>query len=62
MDFLRDTLDFLELIEISEIKFMRFQAKKFARMGKSGESDRHIATKMPKHLFAGKRGFKADRR
>ena len=55
-------MNFLELIEISEIKFMRFQAKKFARMGKSGESDRHIATKMPKHLFAGKRGFKADRR
>jgi len=40
----------------------KMQAKKFARMGKSGESDRHIPVKMPKHLFAGKRGFKADRR
>ena len=31
-------------------------------MGKRGESDRAIMTKMPKHLFAGKRGFQADRR
>ena len=38
------------------------QAKTFNRMGKSGEADRHIGTKMPKHLFSGKRGFKSDRR
>ena len=39
------------------------QRKKFAVRGKSGESDRHIAVKMPKHLFAGKRGIgKTDRR
>jgi len=25
------------------------------RMGKAGEADRKIATKMPKHMFAGKR-------
>ena len=31
-------------------------------MAKRGESDRQIQTKMPKHLFAGKRGFQADRR
>jgi len=39
------------------------QRRKFARAGKAGESDRHIAVKKPKHLFAGKRGVgKADRR
>jgi nucleolar GTP-binding protein len=36
--------------------------KKSNLMAKRGESDRAIATKMPKHLFAGKRGFQADRR
>lgn len=35
----------------------------FGRMGKAGESDRHIHEKKPKHLFAGKRGIgKTDRR
>ena len=39
------------------------QLKAFNNRGKSGESDRHIAVKLPKHLFAGKRGIgKADRR
>ena len=39
------------------------QNKKFNKMGKSGESDRHIAVKKPKHLYTGKRGIgKADRR
>jgi len=33
------------------------------RDGRKGESDRHIASKMPKHLFSGKRGIgKTDRR
>jgi nucleolar GTP-binding protein len=36
--------------------------KKPNLMAKRGESDRAIHTKMPKHLFAGKRGFQADRR
>merc|ERR1719445_1958555 len=37
--------------------------KTFARMGKAGESDRHIHEKKPKHLFVGKRGIgKTDRR
>merc|ERR1712029_821076 len=41
----------------------KIQAKKFGKWGKAGESDRHIATKMPKHLFSGKRGTgKTDRR
>lgn len=33
------------------------------RMAKAGEADRVITTKMPKHLFSGKRGIgKTDRR
>jgi len=37
--------------------------KTFSAHGKAGESDRHIAVKKPKHLFAGKRGTgKTDRR
>ena len=37
--------------------------RKLIRHGKAGEADRHIATKMPKHLFSGKRGMgKTDRR
>jgi len=37
--------------------------KTFSAHGKAGESDRHIAVKKPKHLFAGKRGMgKTDRR
>jgi len=31
-------------------------AKKVTRMGLKGEADRFIGTKMPKHLFSGKRG------
>lgn len=38
-------------------------SKKVARLGLKGEADRFIGTKMPKHLFAGKRGTgKTDRR
>lgn len=41
----------------------KMQKKKFAKWGKTGESDRHIAEKKPKHLFSGKRGAgKTDRR
>lgn len=41
----------------------KMQKKTFARMGKSGESDRHIAVKKPAHLYRGKRGIgKTDRR
>jgi nucleolar GTP-binding protein len=29
--------------------------RRMNKMAKQGESDRHIATKMPKHLFSGKR-------
>jgi nucleolar GTP-binding protein len=38
-------------------------SKKVGKKGLKGEADRFIGTKMPKHLFAGKRGIgKADRR
>merc|ERR1719376_1569672 len=41
----------------------KVQKKSFGNMGKSGESDRHISVKKPRHLFAGKRGMgKTDRR
>jgi len=36
---------------------------KMNQFGKAGEADRHIAVKMPKHLYTGKRGIgKTDRR
>ena len=50
---------------------MQAKAKKMAkiaqrpmiRLGKAGESDRHIGDMKPKHLFTGKRGVgKTDRR
>lgn len=44
-------------------KKMKMSQKKIQQFGKAGEADRHIGTKMPKHLFAGKRGKgKTDRR
>ena len=44
-------------------KMHKVSQRKMNRFGKAGESDRHIGTKMPKHLFAGKRKMgKTDRR
>jgi len=41
----------------------KIEFKKFGTQGKTGESDRHIHVKKPKHLFCGKRGIgKTDRR
>jgi len=38
-------------------------ASKFKKFCMKGEADRFIGTKMPKHLFSGKRGTgKTDRR
>ncbi|CAB4058829.1 NOG1 [Lepeophtheirus salmonis] len=51
--------------QVSKINKMnkKTQNKSFNKFGKVGESDRKITTKMPKHLFAGKRGSgKTDRR
>jgi len=38
-------------------KLARKSAKKLAKMGRAGESDRRIASKRPKHLNTGKRGI-----
>lgn len=44
-------------------KMHKTSQRKMNQFGKLGESDRHIAVKKPKHLFAGKRGAgKTDRR
>lgn len=44
-------------------KMAKLGQRKMNYAGKAGESDRHIQTKMPKHLFAGKRkSGKTDRR
>lgn len=40
----------------------KLQRRERNRQARQGESDRHIATSMPKHLYSGKRGFGADRR
>lgn len=37
--------------------------KQWRNTGQKGETDKRIPTKMPRHLFSGKRGIgKADRR
>ncbi|KNC79721.1 nucleolar GTP-binding protein 1 [Sphaeroforma arctica JP610] len=44
-------------------EIMKLKQRPMIRAGKAGEADRHIGTKMPKHLFSGKRGNgKTDRR
>jgi nucleolar GTP-binding protein len=55
---MKDLKDVLKAQEIAKAA-----RKPFNREGRKGESDRHIASKMPKHLFSGKRGIgKTDRR
>ena len=44
-------------------KLMKTNQRKRNQFGKAGEADRYIGTKMPQHLFSGKRGIgKSDRR
>ena len=44
-------------------KMAKMSQRKMIRKGKAGESDRHIPTLKPKHLFTGKRGIgSTDRR
>lgn len=53
--------DSAQKIKIQKIKRKGEMARN--RMAKQGEADRVIPTKMPKHLFSGKRGIgKTDRR
>mmetsp|Transcript_11571 Transcript_11571/g.32497 ORF Transcript_11571/g.32497 Transcript_11571/m.32497 type:complete len:123 (+) Transcript_11571:1749-2117(+) len=44
------------------VKRSRKSQEKRNRNARAGEADRSITTKMPKHLFSGKRGQQADRR
>lgn len=44
-------------------KLAKISQRKMIKMGKAGESDRHIHEKRPRHLYSGKRGVgKTDRR
>lgn len=43
-------------------RLAKLQRRERNREARQGESDRHVATAMPKHLYSGKRGFGADRR
>lgn len=61
----RDTLGIKDLAIRKKAQQMakRDIAKKVTRMGLKGEADRFIGTKMPRHLYSGKRGTgKTDRR
>lgn len=61
----RDTLGIKDNTMKMKLKNIAHKAikKKVAKKGLKGEADRFIGTKMPRHLFAGKRGVgKTDRR
>ncbi|XP_017878203.1 nucleolar GTP-binding protein 1 [Ceratina calcarata] len=61
----RDEMGVKDPIMKTKLKNIAHKAlkKKIAKKGLKGEADRFIGTKMPKHLFSGKRGVgKTDRR
>jgi hypothetical protein len=58
---LRDLICAQQKVDVVKMA-KKIQAKQFNLRGLIGESDRFIGTKMPKHLFSGKSGFKNDRR
>ena len=61
----RDQSGVKDATQVKKLKKINIKSrtKAFSAHGKAGESDRHIACKKPKHLFAGKRGNgKTDRR
>ncbi|XP_043253581.1 nucleolar GTP-binding protein 1 [Colletes gigas] len=61
----RDDMGIKDGVMKTKLKNIAHKAlkKKIARKGMKGEADRFIGTKMPKHLFSGKRGVgKTDRR
>lgn len=61
----RDTMGIKNVAMKKKAQLMakRDIAKKVTRLGLKGEADRFIGTKMPKHLYSGKRGTgKTDRR
>ncbi|KAK9753646.1 Nucleolar GTP-binding protein 1 [Basidiobolus ranarum] len=49
--------------KLNAVKIQKKSQRTNNLLAKRGEADRDILTKMPKHLFAGKRGMgKTDRR
>jgi len=61
----RDQSGVKDVAQAKKLKKMATQVRNqtFSQHGRMGESDRHIAVKKPKHLFAGKRGLgKTSRR
>ncbi|XP_011299669.1 probable nucleolar GTP-binding protein 1 [Fopius arisanus] len=61
----RDDMGVKDVVMKTKLKNIAHKAikKKVAKKGLKGEADRFIGTKMPRHLFAGKRGVgKSDRR
>ncbi|XP_012255458.2 nucleolar GTP-binding protein 1 [Athalia rosae] len=61
----RDEMGIKDTVMKSKLKNIAHKAikKKVAKKGLKGEADRFIGTKMPRHLFTGKRGVgKTDRR
>lgn len=61
----RDEMGVKDTVMKTKLKNIAHKAlkKKIAKKGLKGEADRFIGTKMPKHLFSGKRGVgKTDRR
>lgn len=61
----RDDMGVKDTVMKAKLKNIAHKAlkKKIAKKGLKGEADRFIGTKMPKHLFSGKRGVgKTDRR
>ncbi|XP_076760882.1 nucleolar GTP-binding protein 1 [Xylocopa sonorina] len=61
----RDEMGVKDVTMKSKLKNIAHKAlrKKLVKKGLKGEADRFIGTKMPKHLFSGKRGIgKTDRR
>lgn len=60
----RDESGVKDVVMKKKLKNIAIKAlkKKIGGRGMKGEADRFIGTKMPKHLFSGKRGMKANRR
>ena len=44
-------------LQVKAVKVLKKRSQiKMNQFGRAGEADRHIAAKLPKHLFSGKRG------
>ena len=46
-----------DYLQVKAVKVLKKRSQiKMNQFGRAGEADRHIAAKLPKHLFSGKRG------